>query len=62
MIKKIQCPYCFERFAITVFVEDGVEQSFVYDCEICCHPLEVQIHFDESTQKVRAEVSKTTGD
>ena len=42
----IQCPFCHENFSVPIFKEDGLNQSFVYDCEICCRPIE--IHADHS--------------
>ena len=34
------CPYCWER--ISVVLDTSVtEQTYVEDCEVCCHPIEV---------------------
>lgn len=41
MFVDVQCPFCFEAFAVTVHPEDGEEQSFVYDCEVCCRPIDM---------------------
>ena len=43
----IQCPSCFESFSIHVYPEEGVDQSMVYDCEICCRPMMLEIHFND---------------
>ena len=61
MRKRIQCPFCFEKFQIEVFPEDGENQEMILDCEICCHPIELQIHFDNSSEKVVIEINKSTG-
>ena len=61
MNKKIQCPYCFEKFTIEVFLEDGYEQDLIYDCEICCHPLEIKMSVNTETNKIRLDVDKSTG-
>jgi hypothetical protein len=61
MNKKIRCPFCLERFSIEVFPQDGEHQELIYDCEICCHPLEVKIHIDPVDEKVSITVDKSTG-
>ena len=42
----IQCPTCFESFQINVYSEEGKTQSLVYDCEICCRPILLEIKFE----------------
>lgn len=61
MQKKIQCPFCFERFAIEIFLEDGGEQEMVYDCEVCCHPIDIKVSLDPETQKAQVSVEKSSG-
>jgi hypothetical protein len=35
------CPYCWER--ISMVLDPSVRgQTFVEDCEVCCHPIEVR--------------------
>ena len=35
------CPYCFER--ISMVLDTSVKsQTYVEDCEVCCHPIEVR--------------------
>jgi len=35
------CPYCWEQ--ISMVLDTSVRgQTFVEDCEVCCHPLEVR--------------------
>jgi hypothetical protein len=34
------CPYCWEK--ISMVLDTSVKsQTFVEDCEVCCHPIEV---------------------
>ena len=41
-----QCPYCWE--SISVLVDTSVShQSYVEDCEVCCNPIEFEIHSSE---------------
>lgn len=61
MMKRVQCPYCFEKFKIEIHPEDGRQQDLIYDCEICCHPLEIQVFWDDEAQKFRVNVQKSTG-
>lgn len=41
----VECPFCFERFEITATAQDGAVQTFVYDCEVCCRPIEIKVDF-----------------
>jgi hypothetical protein len=35
------CPYCWEQ--ISMVLDTSVRgQTFVEDCEVCCHPIEVR--------------------
>lgn len=61
MRKRIQCPYCFEKFSIEIYLEDGEKQELIYDCEVCCHPLEIHVSKDWETEKVILDVQKSTG-
>jgi len=61
MTKRVQCPYCFENFKIEIYPEDGRQQELIYDCEICCHPIEIQVHWDEETRKFQIGLRKSTG-
>ena len=37
----IQCPYCGQTFE-TVVDTSVASQRFTIDCEVCCHPFEVE--------------------
>ena len=58
----VQCPYCWEHFTIAVDSTGGDLQRFVWDCEVCCRPIDVTLQFepgldpmDEPTLTVAAE-------
>ena len=36
------CPHCGEIISIRVDKSAGDEQSFIYDCEVCCRPIQIQ--------------------
>jgi hypothetical protein len=59
---KVTCPYCHEKFSMTVHQEDGVEQEFVYDCEVCCHPIDVKASWDEDHHKFKVIAIKDSDD
>jgi len=45
------CPYCWET--ITMLLDMSVdEQSFIEDCEVCCHPID--IHYSVSEDAVQS--------
>ena len=40
-----QCPYCWE--AVSMLLDPSVgKQTYVEDCEVCCHPIEVTSEFE----------------
>jgi hypothetical protein len=53
--KPIQCPYCWEEFSILIDPSEGEEQSFVYDCEVCCRPIDVQVRIQGEEVKIRTK-------
>jgi Cysteine-rich CPXCG len=61
MKKKIQCPFCFEKFAVEFYPEDGESQDVVYDCEVCCHPIDLKLNWDHELEKFIVDVQKSSG-
>ncbi len=39
------CPYCGEGLSIRLDPSGGAKQKFVQDCEICCQPIQIEVHF-----------------
>lgn len=52
----VECPYCGESIEITLDPGSGSEQEYVEDCEVCCQPWQVSVHYDDTGH---AEVSVT---
>ena len=50
----VRCPYCGEDIEISLDPGGGEAQQYVEDCEICCQPWQVNVHYDVEG---RAEVS-----
>ena len=48
----IQCPYCFESMEIEIDPSEGFTQEMVYDCEVCCRPIALQVSYDEEARPV----------
>lgn len=42
----IRCPYCGKRNDITVDAT-AAEQSYVEDCQVCCHPIQLHVSVDD---------------
>jgi hypothetical protein len=40
---EVTCPSCFERFEIAAPGPNDLPAVLDYDCEICCHPMEVDV-------------------
>ena len=41
-----RCPYCAEYISILLDVSVR-SQTYVEDCEVCCHPIEVHYAFED---------------
>ena len=42
---RIQCPWCWQP--LDVLVDDSIgEQSYVEDCQVCCHPICLWVSLD----------------
>lgn len=61
MAQKVQCPFCFEKFALSLFIEDGETQEITYDCEVCCHPIEIVAQWNPDRQKFVLSAEKSSG-
>ncbi len=45
---EVACPYCGEVVTISLDPGSGDDQEYVEDCEICCRPWNVHVHYDEN--------------
>jgi transcription elongation factor Elf1 len=46
MEHSFQCPYCGEE--ISMVLDTSVRrQTYVEDCEVCCHPIEISYAIEE---------------
>lgn len=61
MNSRIQCPFCLERFSIQIHREDGEWQDLVYDCEICCHPIDIKASWDEDLDRFQLTIERSSG-
>ncbi|MEY3002559.1 MAG: hypothetical protein RLZZ428_934 [Pseudomonadota bacterium] len=44
--KFFTCPYCWET--ISMVLDESEESSeYIEDCEVCCRPIELRIHFKD---------------
>jgi hypothetical protein len=42
------CPYCWQT--ISMVIDPSVEdQTYVEDCEVCCHPIEIHYACEEES-------------
>lgn len=37
------CPYCWEEISFLLDLSVP-QQVYIEDCEVCCHPIEVEVH------------------
>lgn len=52
--RAVVCPYCGEENVIALDPGSGAEQEYVEDCQVCCQPWRVRVHYD-----TRGEASVT---
>ena len=43
----VECPWCGEPVDIVLDPGSGSTQDYVEDCQVCCRPLDVHVHYDE---------------
>ena len=58
---KIKCPFCHQRQEVLIDPDVTETQQMIVDCEICCHPLDLQVSWNEEKQKFQAQVEKSSG-
>jgi hypothetical protein len=46
---------------MAIFQGDGEKQEFTYDCEVCCHPIDILANWDDGHHKFKVAVRKNTG-
>lgn len=61
MAQKIRCPFCFEKFDVIFYLEDGETQTTVHDCDICCHPIDLTATWDSEREKFKIAVTQSSG-
>lgn len=54
------CAYCGENNTTFVDPSQGNSYSYIEDCQVCCRPNLLNIHYDEwtKTYQIRAEQSQ----
>lgn len=45
------CAYCFEPNSVFVDDSGGSHQSYVEDCQVCCRPNVLYIHWNELEER-----------
>lgn len=54
--KFFKCPYCFEKISMLIDVSSDGPSLYVEDCEVCCHPIQIQYQVaEEKISGFRAE-------
>lgn len=54
------CAYCGETNSTFVDPSQGVNQTYIEDCQVCCQPNELTVYYDEweKTFHIRSEPSQ----
>jgi hypothetical protein len=53
----VRCPYCGEINEIALDPGSGSQQEYVEDCQVCCRPWRVAVHYLlDGTAEVSIEV------
>jgi hypothetical protein len=52
---QVVCPYCGQTNTVSLDPGSGDAQEYVEDCEVCCRPWRVLVHYrDDGTAEVTA--------
>ena len=55
----VTCPYCGEVMAIGLDPGSGADQEYVEDCQVCCRPWTVRLHYaDDGSAEVELSGSE----
>lgn len=55
---EVQCPHCGESCVIAIDPGSGSDQQYVEDCQVCCQPWLVHVHYmDDGSADVSVEPS-----
>lgn len=41
------CPYCWEQISMVLDPSVNSRQSYIEDCEVCCHPIELHYSMED---------------
>ncbi len=41
------CPFCGEELSVRLDPSGGRRQKFVQDCEVCCKPIQIEVHLKD---------------
>ncbi len=50
----VTCPYCWELLDIVIDHTDEENQQ-VIDCQVCCQPIVIRIHYADGNLELQAE-------
>ena len=42
---EVTCPHCGELVMIVLDRSGGTDQDYIQDCDVCCRPWHVQVHY-----------------
>lgn len=42
----VTCPHCGEEVELALDPSGGDAQEYIEDCEVCCNPWSVSVHYD----------------
>jgi len=57
----VTCPYCGETVSISLDPGGGHSQEYVEDCQVCCRPWQVHVHYGTG-RSVEVTVEATGGE
>lgn len=49
------CAYCGEENHTFIDISAGGQQSYIEDCQVCCHPNQLYVRVDEATLEIEID-------
>ena len=44
-----KCPHCREKISMLLDLSEPGDQTYIEDCEVCCHPIEISFTIEDDS-------------
>ncbi|WP_299180869.1 CPXCG motif-containing cysteine-rich protein [uncultured Neptuniibacter sp.] len=54
----VSCPYCMAENRLDIDTSSDLNQEFIQDCSLCCHPIEICVY--EASGSIAVDLKRET--